>query len=131
MYRRVLSVSCCASEVRLHFASLCALMPTAGLSVLYLEYWLLSSTIFHYLSLPVIDYLLITACHRWKERASSRTCTIRWKERASSRSRRQVFHPDEFVRSWVTGQIHPGACACGFRFRHEHTYVHTDGHNQL
>ena len=71
-----------------------------GRSLASFLYWLLL-TIFHYLSLPVLDYLP-GACPRWKERASS--CTIRCKERASSRSRKHMFHPDEFLRSRVTGQ---------------------------
>ena len=62
----------------------------ADFSVLYLETWLLSSAI-HYLLLPVIDYTLITACHRWNERTLSRT--IYWKEKSSSRSR-TLFGPD-------------------------------------
>ena len=37
-------------------ASFCALWPAYG--QLYLEHWLLSWTIFHYSSLPVVDHLL-------------------------------------------------------------------------
>ena len=36
----------------------------AGLSALYLEYCLLSSTIFHYLSLPVIEYHCLSSLER-------------------------------------------------------------------
>ena len=89
----------------------------------------------------VIDYfsLLVTACHRiftyhclapvlaGKKRASSRT--ICWKERASSRSRKHAFHPDEFYVHGSQVKVHPGARACGFRFRHVRTHTHTDTTN--
>ena len=81
--------------------------PMAGLSVQYLEYWLRSLTIFHYLSLHVINYLLITA---WRLSSLERlVATIRWKEQASSRSRRHVFHPNKFLCSRVTGQSTSGS----------------------
>ena len=76
-------------------------------------YHCLSSTI--YLPLP-------GAYPRWNERASSRT--IRWKERASSQSRKHVFHPDEFLRSRVTGQSTSGSACMRLPFlscMHAHT----------
>ena len=90
-------------------------MQLVRISALYLEQWLLSSTIFHYLSLP-------GACPHWKERALSRT--IPWKERASSRSRKHVFHPDEFLRSRVTGQSTSGSACMRLPFPSP-TYAHT------
>ena len=88
----------------------------------------------------VMDYfsLLVTACHRvslpgicprWKERASSHT--IRWKERASSQSRKHVFHPDEFLRSRVTGQSTSGSTRMQLPFPFpSHTYVCTHTRTQ-
>ena len=87
----------------------------------------------------VIDYfsLLVTACHRLftyhclapvlsgKKRALSRT--IRWKERATSRSRKHVFHPDEFLRSRVTGQSTSRSACMRLSFLSP-TYVHTHTH---
>ena len=89
----------------------------------------------------VIDYfsLLVTACHRlftyahagtchrWKERASSRT--IHWKEQASSRSRRHVFHPDEFFSftgyrsKYIREHVH--AASVSITVTNVRTYVRT------
>ena len=104
--------------------------PLAGLSALYLEYWLQSSPIFniHHLSLPVIDYYLsLPACHRWKERALSRT--ICWKEQASSRSRRHVFHPDEFFTFTGHRSKYIRERAHAVSVTYAHTYTHTDTTN--
>ena len=94
-----------------------------GLSALYLEYWLLSSTYNLYALLVTVCHRLF-ACHRWKERASFRT--IRWKEQASSRSRRHVFHPNECLCSRVTGQSASGSARMRLLFSvSSHTYVRT------
>ena len=98
-----------------------SLLVTACHRLFFTTCHCLSSTI--YLSLP-------GACPRWKERASSRI--IRWilKERASSRSRKHVFHPNEFYVHGSQVKVHPGARACGFRFRHQRTYAHTHTRTQ-
>ena len=76
----------------------------------------------------VIDYftLLITACHRWRERTSSRT--IHQKEPASSCT---CFTPTRFYirgSQVSSAEVHPGVHACGFCFisliyAHIHTHA--------
>ena len=81
-------------------------------AALYLEYWLLSSTIFHHLSLPVIagknEHRLVLFAGKSKHHLYLvDTC----------------FTPTNFYVHGSQVKVHPGAHACGVCFRHEHTYA--------
>ena len=91
----------------------------------------------------VIDYfsLLVTACHQLftyhclapvlAGKNEHRLVLFAGKSSiisASSRSRKHAFHPDDVHGSQV--KVHPGARACGFRFRHQRTYVRTHTRTQ-
>ena len=75
----------------------------------------------------VIDYfsLLVTAWSSTIYLSLPGACP-RWKERASSRSRKHMFHPDEFLRSQVTGQ----RSTCMRLPFPSQMYAHTHTHTQ-
>ena len=72
----------------------------------------------HHLSLSVINYLLIliTASHHWQELEHNLLSRL---ERVTEACLRI------FTFTGSQGKVHPGARACGFRFRHKRTHTRT------
>ena len=93
----------------------------------------------------VIDYfsLLVTACHRvftyhclasvLAGKNEHRLVLFAGKSEHHLNLVNTCFTPTNFYVHGSQVKVHPGARACGFRFRFRHvrTYVRTHGHNQL